>query len=180
MRPHDDKMIVRWRDYDKIILVFNTHNVDSLKKAIIVRLRHGWSAIQYQVQDDTNTTHSPITRFVSCNKNWPRRLPCGKDSWVKWFIRQIDFHLLFWYDLSAIKTYIFMTTITKKPTHCSSIRLATKQNSENLQMMFVFGFRLSRVSYSQLQPHAKKHVYVNNFWSSKDRTKLERIGIRNI
>ena len=61
----NDRLMSLTRDYDEIILVFDTHRDDSLKSA---KIRQGRAPIQYQVQDDTNIKHIPMSRFLSHDK----------------------------------------------------------------------------------------------------------------
>ena len=56
------------RDYDEIILVFDTYRDDSLKSATRDKRRQGKAPIQYQVRDDTNIKHIPMSRFLSHDK----------------------------------------------------------------------------------------------------------------
>lgn len=56
------------RDYDEIILVFDTYRDDSLKTATRDKRRQGRAPIQYQVRDNTNIKHIPMRRFLSHDK----------------------------------------------------------------------------------------------------------------
>ena len=56
------------RDYDEIILVFDTYLENSLKNATRDKRRQGKAPIQYQVRDDTNIKHIPMSRFLSHEK----------------------------------------------------------------------------------------------------------------
>ncbi|KAK5890935.1 hypothetical protein CesoFtcFv8_014409 [Champsocephalus esox] len=60
----NDRLMSLTRDYDEIILVFDTYRTDSLKSATRDKRRQG-KAIQYQVRDDTNIKHIPLSRFLS-------------------------------------------------------------------------------------------------------------------
>ncbi|KAK5903111.1 hypothetical protein CgunFtcFv8_006920 [Champsocephalus gunnari] len=60
----NDRLMSLSRDYDEIILVFDTYRTDSLKSATRDKRRQG-KAIQYQVRDDTNIKHIPLSRFLS-------------------------------------------------------------------------------------------------------------------
>ncbi|KAJ4946949.1 hypothetical protein JOQ06_008992, partial [Pogonophryne albipinna] len=60
----NDRLMSLTRDYDDIILVFDTYRTDSLKSATRDKRRQG-KAIQYQVRDDTNIKHIPLSRFLS-------------------------------------------------------------------------------------------------------------------
>ncbi|KAK5919141.1 hypothetical protein CgunFtcFv8_023060 [Champsocephalus gunnari] len=60
----NDRLMSLIRDYDEIILVFDTYRTDSLKSATRDKRRQG-KAIQYQVRDDTNIKHIPLSRFLS-------------------------------------------------------------------------------------------------------------------
>lgn len=48
--------------------VFDTYRADSLKNATRNKRRQGKSSVQYQVRDDTNIKHIPLSRFLSHNK----------------------------------------------------------------------------------------------------------------
>ncbi|KAK5929735.1 hypothetical protein CgunFtcFv8_010949 [Champsocephalus gunnari] len=60
----NDRLMSLTRDYDEIILVFDAYRTDSLKSATRDKRRQG-KAIQYQVKDDTNIKHIPLSRFLS-------------------------------------------------------------------------------------------------------------------
>ncbi|KAK5911790.1 hypothetical protein CesoFtcFv8_001726 [Champsocephalus esox] len=60
----NERLMSLTRDYDEIILVFDTYRTDSLKSATRDKRRQG-KAIQYQVRDDTNIKHIPLSRFLS-------------------------------------------------------------------------------------------------------------------
>ena len=64
----NDRLMSLTRDYDEIILVFDTYRDDSLKSATRDKRRQGRAPIQYQVQDDTNIKHIPMSRFLSHDK----------------------------------------------------------------------------------------------------------------
>jgi len=42
------------RDYDEIILVFDTYKADSLKSTTREKRRQGKDPVQYQIKDETN------------------------------------------------------------------------------------------------------------------------------
>ncbi|KAK5912068.1 hypothetical protein CesoFtcFv8_001978 [Champsocephalus esox] len=60
----NERLMSLTRDYDEIILVFDTYRTDSLKSATRDKRRQG-KAIQYQVRDDANIKHIPLSRFLS-------------------------------------------------------------------------------------------------------------------
>src|SRR6218665_2445914 len=51
------------RDYNEIILVFDTYRDRSLKSATMNKRMQGRAPIQYQVRDDKNIKHIPMNRF---------------------------------------------------------------------------------------------------------------------
>ncbi|KAE8278585.1 hypothetical protein D5F01_LYC23497 [Larimichthys crocea] len=64
----NDRLMQLTRDYDEVILVFDTYRADSLKNVTRNKRRQGKSSIQYQVRDDTNIKHIPLSRFLSHDK----------------------------------------------------------------------------------------------------------------
>ena len=64
----NDRMISLTRDYNEIILVFDTYRDDSLKSATRDKRRQGKAPIHYQVIDGTNIKHIPMSRFLSHDK----------------------------------------------------------------------------------------------------------------
>ena len=64
----NDRLMKMTQDYDEIILVFDTYRADSLKSATRDKRRQGKASIQYQVRDDTNIKHIPMSRFLSHDK----------------------------------------------------------------------------------------------------------------
>ena len=58
-------MISLTQDYDEIVLVFDTYRADSIKSATREKRRDGKAPVQYQVRDDTNIKHIPMSRFLS-------------------------------------------------------------------------------------------------------------------
>src|SRR6218665_2619998 len=64
----NDSLMSLTRDYDEIILVFDTYRDHSLKGATRDKRRQGRVPIQYQVRDDTNIKHIPMNRFLSHEK----------------------------------------------------------------------------------------------------------------
>ena len=64
----NDRLMSLTRDYDEIILAFDTYRDDSLKSAARDKRRQGKAPIQYQVRDDTNIKHIPLSRFLSHDK----------------------------------------------------------------------------------------------------------------
>jgi len=64
----NDRLMSLTRDYDEIILVFDTYRDDSLKNATRDKRRQGRAPIQYQVRDDTNMKHIPMSKFLSHDK----------------------------------------------------------------------------------------------------------------
>ena len=53
------------RVFDEIILVFDLYKADSLKTTTRANRRIGKDPVQYQVQDQTNTRHLTMSRFLS-------------------------------------------------------------------------------------------------------------------
>src|SRR6218665_2233836 len=64
----NNRLMSLTRDYDEIILVFDTYRDYSLKSATRDKRRHGRAPIQYQVRDNTNMKHTPMNRFLSLDK----------------------------------------------------------------------------------------------------------------
>lgn len=64
----NERLMSLTREYDEIILVFDTYREESLKGATRDKRRHGKAPIQYQVRDDTNIKHIPMNRFLSHDK----------------------------------------------------------------------------------------------------------------
>ena len=64
----NDRLMFLTRDCDEIILVFETYRDDSLKSATRNKRRLGVAPIQYQVRDDTNIKHIPMSKFLSHDK----------------------------------------------------------------------------------------------------------------
>ena len=64
----NDRLMQLTQAYDEIILVFDTYRADSLKSATRDKRRQGKASIQYQVRDDTNIKHIPMSRFLSHDK----------------------------------------------------------------------------------------------------------------
>lgn len=64
----NDRLMQLTRDYDEIILVFDTYRADSLKSATRDKQRQGKASIQYQVRVDTSIKHIPMSRFLSHDK----------------------------------------------------------------------------------------------------------------
>ncbi|KAJ8358104.1 hypothetical protein AAFF_G00034000 [Aldrovandia affinis] len=53
------------RDYDEVVLVFDTYKPDSLKRITREKRRQGKDPIQYQIRDDTNIKNIPMSRLLS-------------------------------------------------------------------------------------------------------------------
>ena len=53
------------REYDEVILVFDTYKSNSLKNATREKRRHGKDPIQYQIRDDTNIQHVTMRHLLS-------------------------------------------------------------------------------------------------------------------
>ncbi|KAF3839350.1 hypothetical protein F7725_018067 [Dissostichus mawsoni] len=70
----NDRLMSLTRDYDEIILVFDTYRTDSLKSATRDKRRQG-KAIQYQVRDDTNIKHIPLSRSPKTPHDHPALKP---------------------------------------------------------------------------------------------------------
>lgn len=64
----NDRLMSLTRDYDEIILVFDTYRDDSLKSATRDKRRQGRASVQYQVRDGTTIKHIPMSRFLSHDK----------------------------------------------------------------------------------------------------------------
>ena len=64
----NDRLMSLTQDFDEIILVFDTYRPDSLKSAVREKRRDGRAPVQYQVRDDTNINHIPMSRFLSHDK----------------------------------------------------------------------------------------------------------------
>jgi hypothetical protein len=61
----NDRLMTLTRGYDEIIVVFDTYRPDSLKSTTREKRRQGKDPVQYEVKDDTNIKHIPMTRFLS-------------------------------------------------------------------------------------------------------------------
>jgi hypothetical protein len=61
----NDKLISLTRDYDEVIVVFDTYKSDSLKNTTWKKRRKDREPIRYQVLDDTSIKHVPMSRFLS-------------------------------------------------------------------------------------------------------------------
>lgn len=61
----NDRLMSLTQDYDEIVLVFDTYRADSLKSATGEKRRYGTALVQYQVRDDSNIKHIPMSRFLS-------------------------------------------------------------------------------------------------------------------
>ena len=61
-------LIYLTRDYDEVILVFDTYKAGSLKCATRDKRRQGKDQIQYQIRDDTSINHIPMSRFRTHDK----------------------------------------------------------------------------------------------------------------
>lgn len=61
----NDRLMRLTRDYDEIILVFDTYKPNSLKSTTREKRRQGKDPIQYQIRDDTNIRHVTMSRFLS-------------------------------------------------------------------------------------------------------------------
>ena len=64
----NNRLMQLTRNYDEIILVFDTYRADCLKSATRDKRSQGQASIQYQVRDDTNIKHIPLSRFLSHDK----------------------------------------------------------------------------------------------------------------
>src|SRR6218665_2988861 len=64
----NNRLMSLTRDYDEIILVFDTYQNYSLKSAARDKITQGRAPIQYQVRGDTNIKHIPMNRFLSHDK----------------------------------------------------------------------------------------------------------------
>ena len=64
----NDRLMSLTQDYDEFVLVFDTYGADSLKSATREKRRDGKAHVQYQVRDDTNIKHIPMSRFLSHDK----------------------------------------------------------------------------------------------------------------
>ena len=53
------------RSFDEVIVFFNTYKADSLKSTTRQKRRKGTDPVQYQVRDETSTTHITMSRFLS-------------------------------------------------------------------------------------------------------------------
>jgi len=64
----NEKLTSLTSGFDEVILVFDTYKSDSLKEKTRERRRQGKVPIQYQIADDTNIKHIPLTRFLAHEK----------------------------------------------------------------------------------------------------------------
>ena len=60
-----DRLMSLTRDYDEVILVFDTYKADSLKCTTREKRRQGKDPVQYQIRDETNIKNIPMSRFLS-------------------------------------------------------------------------------------------------------------------
>jgi len=89
----NDRLMSLARDYDEIILVFDTYRDDSLKNATRDKRRQGRAPIQYQVRDDTNIKHIPMSKFLSHDKTKADLTDyLALDSRVQHYITQTGHH----------------------------------------------------------------------------------------
>ena len=59
------KLMSLTRDYDEVILVFDTYKADSLKHLTREKRRKGKDPIPYQIKDDTSIKNIPMSRLLS-------------------------------------------------------------------------------------------------------------------
>ena len=93
----NDRLMSLTRDYDEIILVFDTCWDESLKSATRDKRRQGRAPIQYQVRDDTNIKHIPMSRFLSHDKTKAdlTNYLAAKTQVVQQYINKTGHHLFF-------------------------------------------------------------------------------------
>ncbi|KAI4833348.1 hypothetical protein KUCAC02_016256 [Chaenocephalus aceratus] len=104
----NDRLMSLTRDYDEIILVFDTYRTDSLKSATRDKRRQG-KAIQYQVRDDTNIKHIPLSRFLSHDQTKADLTDylAAKILEIQQGILQADHHVSFWEHYRSNKDLLF-------------------------------------------------------------------------
>src|SRR6218665_3290720 len=64
----NNRLMSLTRDYNEIIIVFDTYRDYYLKSATRDKRRQGRAPIQYQVRNDTNIKHIPMNRFLFHDK----------------------------------------------------------------------------------------------------------------
>ena len=60
-----DRLMNLTRSFDEVIIVFDTYKADSLKSTTRPKRRKGKDPVQYQVRDETSTSHITMNRFMS-------------------------------------------------------------------------------------------------------------------
>ena len=61
----NERVMSLTKDYNEIIVTFDTYKKESLKNNIREKRRHGKDPVQYHLADDTNIQHIPLSRFLS-------------------------------------------------------------------------------------------------------------------
>ena len=61
----NDSLMNLTRNFDEVIVVFNTYKADSLKSTTRQKRRTGKDPVQYQVRDETSIRHITMSRFLS-------------------------------------------------------------------------------------------------------------------
>jgi len=61
----NDRLMNLTRDFDEVIVVFDTYRADSLKNRTRQKRLKGKDPVQYQVRDETSIRHITLTRFLS-------------------------------------------------------------------------------------------------------------------
>ncbi len=64
----NDQLLNLTRDFDEVIVVFDTYKTDSLKNRTRQKRRKGNDPVQYQVRDETSIRHITLSRFLSHNQ----------------------------------------------------------------------------------------------------------------
>ena len=61
----NDRLVDLTKDYDEVIVVFDTYRAGSLKKRTRQKRQKGNDPVKYQVRDETRIQHVPLSRFLS-------------------------------------------------------------------------------------------------------------------
>ena len=114
----NDRLMQMTQDYDEIILVFDTYRADSLKSATRDKRRQGKASIQYQVRDDTNIKHIPMSRFLSHDKTKADLTDYLAAKILEYNRASSKLIITSACTLGATKAWSLRKIITKKQTHC--------------------------------------------------------------
>jgi len=135
----NDRQMSLTRDYDEIILVFDTYRDNSLKSATRDKRRQGRASVQYQVRDDTTIKHIPMSRFLSHDKTKTdlTNYFAAKTLRVQQYITQTGHYLLCRHTKSN-KDLLFQNNNHEKADTLLIYQavLASQRNPPDAQMLF--------------------------------------------